>query len=152
MCLRIRKVDYMNRRLEKVKFKLWNLKAEGEGDNREWDGWMASLTQWTWVWASSGNWWWTGSLASCMGLQRVGHDWATELNWNYEKELTFSFESESVSHSVVSDSLRLYELHSPWNSPVQNSGVGSLSLLQGIFPTQGSNPGLPHCRRVLYQL
>ena len=53
---------------------------------------------------------------------------------------------ESESHSVVSDSLRLY---SPWNSPDQNTGVGSLSLLQGIFPTQGSNPGLPHCKRIL---
>ena len=41
---------------------------------------------------------------------------------------------------------------SPWNSPDQNTGVGSLSLLQGIFPTQGSNPGLPHCRQILYQL
>ena len=39
-----------------------------------------------------------------------------------------------------------------WNSPGQNTGVGSLSLLQGIFPTQGSNPGLPHCRQILYQL
>ena len=43
-------------------------------------------------------------------------------------------------------------LYSPWNSPVQNTGIGSLSLLQGIFPTQGSNPGLPRCRRILYQL
>ena len=42
--------------------------------------------------------------------------------------------------------------YSPWNSPGQNTGVGSLSLLQGIFPTQGSNPGLLHCRRILYQL
>ena len=43
-------------------------------------------------------------------------------------------------------------LYSPWNSPGQNTGVGSLSLLQGIFPTQGSNPGLSHCRQILYQL
>ena len=43
-------------------------------------------------------------------------------------------------------------MYTPWNSPGQNTGVGSLSLLQGIFPTQGSNPGLPHCRRILYQL
>ena len=43
-------------------------------------------------------------------------------------------------------------LPGPWDSPGQNTGVGSLSLLQGIFPTQGSNPGLPHCRRILYQL
>ena len=58
----------------------------------------------------------------------------------------------SESRSVVSDSLRPCRLYSPWNSPGQNTGVGSLSLLQGIFPTQGSNPGLPHCRWSLYQL
>ena len=56
-----------------------------------------------------------------------------------------SFESESESHSVVSDSATP-GLYSPWNSPGQNTGVGSPSLFQGIFPTQGSNPGLPHCR------
>ena len=58
----------------------------------------------------------------------------------------------SESHSVMSDSLQLHELYSPWNSPSQNPGVGSVSLCQGIFPTQGLNPGLPHCRRILYQL
>ena len=60
-------------------------KIEGgrEGDDRGWDGWMASLTQWTWIWASSGSWWWTRrpSMLQSMGSQRVGHDWATELNW-----------------------------------------------------------------------
>ena len=57
------------------------LKAGGEGDDRGWDGWMASLTQWTWVWISSGRWW-TGKpgVLQSMGSQRVGHDWATELN------------------------------------------------------------------------
>ena len=59
--------------------------------------------------------------------------------------------SESESRLVVSDSLRPHG-HSPWDSPGQNTGVGSLSLLQGIFPTQGSNPGVPHCRWILYQL
>ena len=54
--------------------------------------------------------------------------------------------------SVVSDSLRLHGLYSPWNSPGQNTGMGSLSLLQGIFPTQGSNSGLPNYRQILYQL
>ena len=53
-------------------------------------------------------------------------------------------ESESEGHSVVSDSLRPHGQYSPWNSPGQNTGVGNLSLLQGIFPTQGSNPGLTH--------
>ena len=61
-------------------------------------------------------------------------------------------ESESESHSVVSDSLWLRGLYSSWNSLGQNTGVGSLSLLQGLFPTQGSNPGLPHCRQILYHL
>ena len=58
----------------------------------------------------------------------------------------------SESHSVVSDSLWPHGLYSPYNSPGQNTGVGSLSLFQGIFPTQGWNPGLPHCRQILYQL
>ena len=58
----------------------------------------------------------------------------------------------SESHSVVSASLGPRGLYSPRNSRGQNTGVGSLSLLQGIFPIQGSNPGLPHCRQILYQL
>ena len=58
---------------------------------------------------------------------------------------------QSESHSVVSDSLRPHGLYSPWNSPGQNA-EDSLSLLQGIFPTQGSNTGLLHCRWILYQL
>ena len=61
-------------------------------------------------------------------------------------------ESKSETHSVVSNSLRPHRLYSPWNSPGQNTGVGSRSLLQEIFLTQGSNPGLPHCRQILYQL
>ena len=58
----------------------------------------------------------------------------------------------SESCSVMSDSLWPHGLYSPWNSPGQNTGVGSRSLLQGIFPTKGSNPDLPHCRQILYQL
>ena len=60
---------------------------------------------------------------------------------------------ESESRSVMSDSLWAHGLYRPpWNSPGENTGMGSLSLLQGIFPTQGSNPGLPHCSWILYQL
>ena len=58
----------------------------------------------------------------------------------------------SESHSVMSDSLWPHGLYSLWNSPGQNTGVGSLSLLQAIFPTQGSNSGLPHYRWILHQL
>ena len=59
------------------------LKAGGEGDDRGWDGWMASPTRWTWVWGSSRSWWWTGrpGMLQSMGSQRVRHDWSTELNW-----------------------------------------------------------------------
>ena len=64
----------------------------------------------------------------------------------------YLIEKWSESLSVVSDSSRPHGLYSPWNSPGQNTGAGSLSLLQGIFPTQGSNQGFPHCRWVLYQL
>ena len=62
------------------------------------------------------------------------------------------FPSKRESCSVMSNSLWPHGLISPWNSPGQNTGVGCLSLLQGIFPTQGLNPGLLHCRRILYQL
>ena len=59
------------------------LKAGGEGDDRAWDGWMASPAWWSWVWVDSRSWWQTGrpGVLQSMGLQRVGHEWATELNW-----------------------------------------------------------------------
>ena len=67
--------------------------AGGEGDDRGWDGWMASSTQWMWVWVNSGSWWWTErpGVLRFMGSKRVGHDWATELNWtealNHDKKI-----------------------------------------------------------------
>ena len=66
--------------------RLWcweGLGAGGKGDDRGWGGWMASPTWWTWVWVNSGRWWWTGrpGVLRFMGWQRVGHDWAIELNW-----------------------------------------------------------------------
>ena len=73
------------------------------------------------------------------------------LHWQVDS-LLLSHQEESESHSVMSDSLQPHGLDSPWESSGQNTGVGSLSLCQGIFPTQGSNPGLPHCRQIVYQL
>ena len=67
-------------------------------------------------------------------------------------KVTATVHGESESCAVMSDFLWPHGLHSQWISPGQNTGVGSLSLLQGIFPTQGPNPGLPHCRWILYQL
>ena len=67
--------------------RLWcweGLGAGGEGDDRGWDSWMASLTRWTWVWVNFGSWWWTGrpGVLQFMGSQRVRHDWATDLIWS----------------------------------------------------------------------
>ena len=71
--------------------RLWcweGLGAGGKGDDRGWDGWMASPTQWTWVWVNSGSWWWAGKpgVLWVMRLQRVRHDWTTELNWTERKK------------------------------------------------------------------
>ena len=72
--------------------RLWcweGLGAGGKGDDRGWDGWMASPTRWTWVWVNSRRWWWTGrpGMLQFMGSQRVRHDWATELNWTELKSI-----------------------------------------------------------------
>ena len=69
------------------------LRVGGEGDNRGWDGWMASPTRWTWVWVGSRSWWWTGrpGVLWFMGSQRVGHDWVTELNWMTEKSTKWEY-------------------------------------------------------------
>ena len=71
------------------------LKAGGEGDDKGWDGWMASPTQWTWVRVSSGSWWWTGrpGVLRFIGLERVRHDWATELNWTLGGNATVTMEN-----------------------------------------------------------
>ena len=68
---------------EKILRSDWGLGAGREGDDRGWDGWMASPTQWAWVWVNSAHWWWTGrpGMLRFMGSQRAGHDWVTELNW-----------------------------------------------------------------------
>ena len=98
-----------------------------------------------------------GGLQS-IGSQRVRHNWV-HASLLYPSDSTSRYLSGknqkvkwSESCSVMSDSLWPHGLYSPRNSPGQNTGVDSCSLLQGIFPTQGSNPGLPHCRRILYQL
>ena len=105
------------------------LRAGREGDDRGWDGWMASPTQWTWVWVNSGSWWWTGRLGVLrfMGSQGVGHDWATELNWSFvfafismilrdgSKKMLLQFTSESIlamssSRSFIMSALTLRSL------------------------------------------
>ena len=92
LMLKLQYCGYLMQRADSLE-KIWcweRLRAGGEGDDRGWDGWMALPTQWTWVWVNSGSWWWTGrpGMLQCMGWQRVGHNWATELiiylavNWH----------------------------------------------------------------------
>ena len=120
----------------------------GEGDNRGWDGWMASLTQWTWVWVNSGSWWWTGrpGVLRFMGLQRVRHDWATELNWtervghDWATELNWTDRIEERQIYLVS--LVLIQFHmevssqwlgSKWSCSGWISNSGNLIRMEIIF-------------------
>ena len=78
----IQRTDSLEKKKKTKKPWCWKgLKAGGEEDVRGWDGWMASPTQWTWLWVNSGSWWWTGrpGVLQSMGSQRVRHDWVTEL-------------------------------------------------------------------------
>ena len=109
---------------------LGRLEAGREGDNRGWDGWMASLTQWTWVWVNSGSWWWTGrpGVLRFMESQRVGHDWVTELM----VVLFLLFWETSMLFSIVKDSLFL--MHSMLIC------IGKARFLTVIFWDQCFNP------------
>ena len=77
------------------------LRAGGEGDNRGWDGWMASLTQWTWVWVNSRSWWWTGSPGMLHGFTKVRHNWVTFT-------FTFFYNTTDQKHQFFSTHLSLY--------------------------------------------
>ena len=83
--LKLQYFGHLMRRADSFEKTLMLGKIEGRRrrDDRGWDGWMASLTQWTWVWVDSGSWWWTGRprVLRFMESQRLGHDWVTELSW-----------------------------------------------------------------------
>ena len=81
------------------------LGAGGEGDDRGWDGWMASPTRWTWVWVNSGSWWWTGrpSVLWFVGLQRVRHNWATKLKRTELKPILLSFVRFQLKYSPLTE-------------------------------------------------
>ena len=90
LMLKLQYFGHLMRRTDSLK-RPWcweRLKAEGKGDDRGWDGWMASPTLWIWVWASSGSWWWTGKFGvlQFMGPQRVRHYWATELTVAFKND------------------------------------------------------------------
>ena len=109
-----------------------------------------------WFPALAGGFFTTESPGKPRNLGMFGQIWC---NLNFIIQVIFYMNADFLSsycvsedHSVVSHSLWPHGLYSPWNSPGQNTRMGSHSLLQGIFLTQGCNPGLPHCREILYQL
>ena len=112
------------------------LRAGGEGDDREWDGWMASPTQWTWVWVNSGNWWWTGmpGVLHFMGPQRVRHNWVTELNWISRKDLRAGIwfghwrmdEFLTVKRNIRCSMSKFSEIRKRRTCPIHNDSNNSL--------------------------
>ena len=86
------------------------LKAGEEGEDRGWDGWMASPNQWTWVWVNSGSWWWTGrpGMLQSLGLQKIGHDWVIELNWTNILKVKVLY-----SWKIKIEQVAIKRMHSP---------------------------------------
>ena len=109
----------------------WEGLGAGEGDDRGWDGWMTSPTRWTWVWVNSGSWGWTGrpGVLQFMGSQRVGHNWATELNWTIACQAPLSIGLSKQEY---------WRVASPF--------------CRGSFWPRESKSGLPLCRQILYSL
>ena len=110
-----------------------------------WDGWMASRTQWTWVWASSRSWWWTGrpGVLQSMESQGVGHCWVTELNWT--ELIAAAAKSLQSCPTLRPHGLQPTRLLCPWDSPGKNTGVGCHFLLQlnWLDPRYSSPSWLP---------
>ena len=120
------------------RFWCWEgLGAGGEGDDRGWDGWMASLTRWTWVWVNSGSWWWTESpgVLQFMESQRVRHNWATELTeLNHLEETTStSRNSQCVKRHLIFPKLCNTKTFSTYFLKSEFLSQWSwLSLIQGL--------------------
>ena len=110
------KLQYFGHRMRRVAsleqtLMLGGIGGRRRGDDSGWDGWMASVTRWTWIWVYPGSWWWTGrpGVLWFMGSQRVGHDWATELNWtdgninlNWQYEASLIFPLKITRFCILS--------------------------------------------------
>ena len=135
------------------------LRAGGEGDYRGWDGWMASPTRWAWVWVNSGSLWWTGrpGVLQFMGLQRVGHDWATELNWTELNIVGWDFIENHITDVLkfcfTADGLKIWffffrKLLSSW-STFKYGMVHKVPWRRKMQPTPVFLPGKFHGLRSL---
>ena len=136
---------------------LGKLKTGGEGDDRGWDGWMASLTWWTWVLASSGSWWWTGKpgVLQSTESQRVKLDWATELNWTVFSQnpsvpftiicsMFWSVQSTSViAYAYVLDICNFFDWRVNIQSHTPNTLIFPCGTLLFIILEGSSLPSIP---------
>ena len=129
------KLQYFGHLMWRVDSYWEGLRAGGEGDDRGWDGWMASLTQWMWVWVNSRNWWWTGrpGVLRFMGLQRVGHDWAARLNWT---ELNVDFSVMMVRFVIWNNLYRIKEIGVEWVLPYM---IDQFNSSVNYMPSIGSH-------------
>ena len=123
--LKLQSFGHLIRTADSLEKTLMLGKIEGrrEGDERWWDGWMASPAQWTWVWVKSGSWWWTGrtGVPRSMGSQRVGHDWATELNWSEQRCQCHCYKCLMYKYIYI------YKIHSKGFSPVYKTAIENSS-------------------------
>ena len=113
--------------------RLWcweGLGAGGEGDNRGWDGWMSSLTRWSWVWVNSGSWWWTGGLACCDSWGRKESDTTERLNWTELNWGHLNLFHSSVMLFVCSESLKRDKSHCIASIALSSD---SLNFSSGMF-------------------
>ena len=118
------------------------LKARGEGDDKGWDGWMASPIWWTWVWVSSGSWWRTGrpGVLQSMGLQRIGYGWSTRTEFWYHRYVSIQFSSvQSLSCVRLLRSHGLQHTRPPCPSPIPGASLKSCPLSQWCHPTISSS-------------
>ena len=112
------------------------LGAGKEGDDRGWDGWMESPTWWTGVWVNSGSWWWTGrpGVLRFMGLQRVGHNWVTELNWTdrHVKIYLLSVQVIIYSYNYDKGKICLWRWQLSWcgNITIESSNCSTLGKMK----------------------
>ena len=114
---------------------LGKIEGERRRDDRGWDGWMASPTQWTWVWVNSGSWWWTGrpDVLQSMGSQRVRHNWTTELIWIIHPGFSCHWICFQISLQILSSFICLWRHCDYENKNIRNQHIFNFFFMRTAF-------------------